>query len=321
VNLGPLRTLTLSTGTLLNGGVIRIQRGRLLFVDDFLQTGGAIRLEGRSLSSTPLLDIQGGALQGTGPVDADVSIGGTLDPGLPGLAAGQLDIDGTLSQLSGSLFRADLLGPTRGTQYDTTTVTDSVSLGGALEVQVLASFRDTVPATPFIVLENTVGSTLGGGFANVASGGRVFTPDLDSFAASYGAGSAFGADQVVLTDYVKFEVNSTLAVFGTSEGGTITLDIGGVIVSVPLGAGLTATQVAEAIASAINADDTLRQQGVAAFVEDDEVRTNAVIDEITNTDPGIQINPPPPLVPGLSGPALILLAGLLAAAGRRELRH
>jgi hypothetical protein len=319
VDLGTLRTLTLSTGTVLNDGVIRIQRGRLLFLDDFLQTGGALRLEGGSLASTPLLDIQGGALQGTGPVDADVSMGGTLDPGLPGLAAGQLDIDGTLSQLSGSLFRADLLGPSRGTQYDTTTVTDSVSLGGALEVEVLSSFRDTVPGTPFVLLENTVGSTLGGSFANVASGERVFTPDLDSFVVSYGAGSAFGEDLVVLTDFVKFEVNSTLAVFGTSEGGTITLDIGGVMVSVPLGAGLSASQVAEAIASAINADNTLRQLGIVAFVEGNEVRTNAVVDEITNTDPGIEINPPP-MVPGLSGPLLILLAGLLAAVGRRELR-
>ena len=64
-----------------------------------------------------------------------------------------------------------------------------------------------------------------------------------------------------------------------------------------------------------------RRLGIAAFVQPHHnVQTNGEVSEITNTDPGIVINPPQP-IPGLSVPALVLLAGLLAAAGMRASRR
>ncbi len=314
--------LRISTGSVSNAGGIDLQQGTVDFSIDFVQTSGFTRLSGGRLESSPGLDFQGGSLEGSGDIAADVSMGGTLAPGVPpGLSAGQIDIAGSLGMVPGASFEVEILGATPGTGYDTVTTTDSVVLAGNFGVEVLEGFRDGVSmAEPFTVLEDTSGGVITGGFANVGNGNRVYTSALDSFVVRYGAGSATGADRVVLDDFVKFEVASTLDVSGTAQGGTITLEVAGVEIVVVLMPGMTAEEVAEAIAAAINANSTLREMGIAATVDGTEVITNGPITKGSNTDPGIMLNLVP-RVPSLQGLALGLLATLLAAAGVRQARR
>ncbi|MBK7948254.1 MAG: hypothetical protein IPK00_05835 [Deltaproteobacteria bacterium] len=303
------QTVTISTGAVDNSGLIRVRLGTLQFLDSYLQTAGALRLDGGRVQSTPLLNLTGGRLEGGGTVAADVSLGGTLAPGIPpGLAAGQLDVEGTLALLSGSSFSVELLGATRGSQYDAVTTTGNVTLGGSLTVSVAPAYRDAVGVQSFTVLEKTTGGTLAGSFANVASGGRVFTDDLDSFVVQYGAGSPAGTDRVVLSQYVKFEIASSLQVNGLAAGGTLDLEVDGVPISVVTSPGQTAAQVAAAIAAAVNADPTLRPLGIAATASGSTVFSNGSIVVIGDTDPGIRFGP---AVPALSGIGLALLAAML----------
>ncbi len=321
VDLGDAaQTLAISTGTAANAGELSLRTGKLDFQVSFVQTAGATRLEGGVLEGPPLLDFQGGRLEGAGAVNGNVTMGGTLAPGLsPGIAAGQLDIVGALTLSGGSHFDVEILGATRGTEYDSVTATQAVALGGTLAVDVDGAFRGSVPATPFVVLEQTAGSPLTGSFTNVASGQRVFTPALDSFVARYGPGSPAGADRVVFEDFVLFTVVSTLDVSGTAAGGTITLVIDGVTVDVVLTPGMTAEQVAAAIAAAINGNAALSQLGIAALANGTHVETNGDIESVNNTDPGITLTGPP-LVPALGGAAAALLGVLIAALGVRTQR-
>jgi hypothetical protein len=280
-----------------------------------VQTAGATRLAGGVLDGPPLLDFQGGRLEGGGDVLGNVAMGGTLAPGLSaGPAAGQLDVAGTLALAPGSTFEVELLGATRGSEYDSVTATGAVTLGGTLAVDVDDAFRASVPVTPFVLLERIGGSALSGSFANVASGQRVFTPDLDSFVVRYGVGSPAGADRVVLEDFVRFEIVSSLGVNGIAAGGTISLDISGVPVDVVLTPGMTPAQVAAAIAAAVNANATLRQLGIAGLSSGGVFQTNGVIENASSTDPGITLGGPPP-VPALGAPAAGLLGLLLTALG------
>jgi hypothetical protein len=84
------RTITISTGTVTNAGVIEIKQGELDFPDAFVQTAGSMRLTGGNLEGPPLLDFDGGKLEGGGAIAGDVTMAGTLAPGLSaGPTAGQ----------------------------------------------------------------------------------------------------------------------------------------------------------------------------------------------------------------------------------------
>jgi hypothetical protein len=246
---------------------------------------------------------------------------GTLAPGLSaGPTAGQLDIGGFLTLEPGSAFEVDLLGSTRGSEYDSVTATGSVTLNGTLGFDVLESFSAQLPDDSFIVLEQTSGSPVSGAFTNVANGDRLFNAAMDSVVVRYGPGSPTGANRVVLEEYVRYEINSGLQITGTAAGGTLTLLIDGVTVVVVLTPGMTAEQVAAAIAAAINANNTLRQMGIVAVSEGDTFFTNGLLTDKTNTDPGITLSSPF-AVPALTGIGLALITGLLAAVGLRARRR
>lgn len=102
---------------------------------------------------------------------------------------------------------------------------------------------------------------------------------------------------------------------GVAAGGSIDLVIEGIALSVPTTAGETATQVASAVAAAINANPTLSSLGVITHAVGSEVVTTGTIDSITIADSGL--NPQVPLGPG--APALLALAFI--ASGLARLRR
>jgi hypothetical protein len=138
---------------------------------------------------------------------------------------------------------------------------------------------------------------------------------------SYGAGSPFGANRVVLGDFRRFTPRAVLEVSGSAQGGTLTLNVEGVVVVVATTAGQTAAEVAAAIADAINANDQLSSLGVAAVANGNQVTTSGGhLAPPLVSDPGLSAvlvtN-----VPSLSLVALGLLGALLAVSGARRARR
>jgi hypothetical protein len=185
-----------------NTGLVNVQAGTLAFSGGgaLTQTAGALRLSGGSLTSTAALNLQGGSLEGRGTVTANVlANGATILPGLDG-AADDLILNGSLTLGAASVLDFDLGGLLQGVSYDYLDVNGTSPLNGTLQVSFFGGFESAVAAGDEFTLM-TANAALTGSFLNVASGSRINTLDgFASFLVSYGAGSAFGADRVVLSD-------------------------------------------------------------------------------------------------------------------------
>jgi hypothetical protein len=137
------------------------------------------------------------------------------------------------------------------------------------------------------------------------------TVSLGGNRASPVTGTSAGSNYVVLVTLP--ESSGALRLYGVAEGGgTVDLDFGGESTGVATSAGQTADQVAAALAAAINADGNLAALGIVALADGDRVVTSGDITGFTSTDPGISDSP---IVPAVSGPATLVLALALLAAG------
>ena len=111
------------------------------------------------------------------------------------------------------------------------------------------------------------------------------------------------------------KASAVLEVSGTAQGGTLTLNVEGVLVVVATTAGQTAEEVAAAIADAINANDQLSSLGVAAVPNGSQVIVSGGLLAAPGvSDPGLAVSVVKN-VPSLSVAALALLGALLAASG------
>ena len=100
---------------------------------------------------------------------------------------------------------------------------------------------------------------------------------------------------------------------GTAAGGDVEITIEGVTLLIPTLAGESATEVADHIAAAIEADPTLADRDVVATAIGDEVVVGGSIESFIISDIGLT----PPQVPlGPYAPGLLLLA-MLGAGGWR----
>ena len=308
-------------GTIENEGTLDLVTGKLEFLTTafYIQTAGTTRLSGGTLSALNPLDFQGGTLEGTGVVDADIDSAGVI---APGLSPGTIEIQGNLALLPGSELRTELAGLAQATQYDFVNVTGggTAALDGTLSVAFLSGFEGTVtPANSFIVLE--AATPLTGVFTNVGNGQRVLTPPAyDSIAVAYGPGSAFGANRVALHDFRAFVAEDAITVQGTAQGGSITFTVAGVTVVVDTTPGQSADEVAEAIAAAIRGTPALAVLGIAGVAQGNIVDINAVrTGVIVVTDAGLAVNGVA-TVPALPAIGALALAALLLAAGARRRR-
>lgn len=115
------------------------------------------------------------------------------------------------------------------------------------------------------------------------------------------------------SDTCELEGVTDLAVFsGVAQGGSIDITVSGVALSVLTSAGDSSTDVAAAVAAAINADPTLQGLGVAAVASLDVLYVlGGSIDAAASNDPGIQVQVSA-AVPALGPPgALALVVALL----------
>ena len=126
-------------GTIINRGMIAIANGATLINysgSTYSQLVGRTVVDGLLISPTPIY-ITGGTLSGSGIIQSDVVMGGTLSPGD---SPGVLTVQGNYTQLAGGTFFAELAGLTPGTQYDQLLVSGAAALDGTLDVTLLNGF-------------------------------------------------------------------------------------------------------------------------------------------------------------------------------------
>jgi uncharacterized repeat protein (TIGR01451 family) len=123
-----------------NAGTVEVQSGVLHLPNDYEQTDGLTLLNGGDLLSSDMVDIQGGVLGGTGTVTGMVQSNGVISPGL---SAGQLNIAGDYTQISGGEIGIEIGGVTSGTTYDIFNVNGNAQFTGSLSVSLIDGF---VPA-------------------------------------------------------------------------------------------------------------------------------------------------------------------------------
>jgi hypothetical protein len=200
------------------GGSLVIQKGATLTLSGpILQSLVTTRFAGGIITSAQLLNFQRGSLTGFGTINGDVASSATISPGA---SAGKLTINGALSLMNSSKIVMEIGGLTQGTQYDYLAIGGMVTLDGTLELHMLNGFQSQLdPSQTFTLL--TSKDVLSGVFDNVANGARLTTADgLASFQVNYGAGSPYGANNLVLSDPHAVPEPASLVLFG---GGVLAL--------------------------------------------------------------------------------------------------
>ncbi|HUY32931.1 MAG TPA: PKD domain-containing protein [Pirellulales bacterium] len=104
-------------------------------------TGAATVLNGGTIDIPPQgVVIQAGTtLSGSGTIDANVTMSGTLEPGGAG-TAGTVTINGNYTQTSTGTLAIDVGGTTAGTQYSQLNVSGTATLAGTLAVNAINGF-------------------------------------------------------------------------------------------------------------------------------------------------------------------------------------
>ncbi len=225
-NLGTFRRpgggSTFVSPEFVNSGTLELVGSSTLeFASSFRQVSGrTVLLPGTfppQLRGREGLDFEGGTLEGVGTILADVRNGATTLPGGED-GFGRLEMN-SLALLPTSELVFEIGGLDPGVEFDVIEVRiGNATLGGDLALELEAAVDEFSGQERLDVL--TAPLDLVGAFANVASGERLTTRDgLGQFLVSYGPGSPFGADRVVLTDF--------LPVPEPSAGGLAALACGG----------------------------------------------------------------------------------------------
>jgi cysteine-rich repeat protein len=118
------------------------------------------------------------------------------------------------------------------------------------------------------------------------------------------------------------QVETFVPLFGTAQGGSVSITVDGVIIEVTTTPGQSAADVLAALAAAINADPTLQGLGISAAVFESELVTSGEVTDLTITDAGLSEEPiVTQHVPALGAQGVAILSALLALIGARTLRR
>jgi len=192
-----------------NNGTLSIQAGTVQFTSTFTNNGGLQFANGASaFFPGPVTFNQ--PLGGTGTINGSVTAASSVSPGT---SPGTLTITGNLTLLATSSLLLEIGGTVQGSGYDFLNVQGNATLGGTLSLSLLGSVGTTIlPTDTFTVMRAGGTAGLTGAFANIVNGGRMLTSDGGGFfTVNYGAGSAFAANSVVLSDFQAIPEPSTYA--------------------------------------------------------------------------------------------------------------
>lgn len=178
-------------GTLFSGGTV-VSNGQQFAVGNGTSSASFTLLGGTHRFNNGLFIASNATLSGTGTILGTLTNAGTL---APGNSPGAMAVDGSLVLANGSLLTIEIGGYTPGTQFDTLTVSNGVTLDGLLNLSLVNGFQSTITnGATFTVL--TAGATINGAFDNVTSGSWLNTIDgFGAFQVNY-LGS-----QLVLTNF------------------------------------------------------------------------------------------------------------------------
>ncbi len=127
----------------------------------FSQTGGELVVAGQLQVNSGPLDLQGGALRGSGTVTGSISnTGATVEPGN---SAGILTVTSNYTQAADGALAIELGGADPGTGFDRLAVHGSATLAGELNVTAIDGFEPTL-GQQFVIL--TAG-TISGQFTSL----------------------------------------------------------------------------------------------------------------------------------------------------------
>lgn len=136
--------LNIAAGPIEQAGTAIIAAGARLrrLAGNYVQTAGATHVRGELEVDAGVVDLSGGALDGTGVVDGDVVVG--LATFAPGESAGTLDVEGDfLPTLDGTLD-IEIGGLTPDTEHDVLIVTGDAVLDGTLRLSLIDDFEPTI---------------------------------------------------------------------------------------------------------------------------------------------------------------------------------
>jgi hypothetical protein len=153
----------------------------------FIQDAGSVQLQNGTLACKSI--INGGSFSGYG------AAAGIVNNGLIAPSGGVLGLqNNALTLQSNSVLAYQLTGTQPGISFGQIVSVSTATLGGILQVTLSETFRSRVqPSDVFTLL---AGQTIGGQFANVASGARLPTTD--------GSGSfivTYSGQQIVLSNF------------------------------------------------------------------------------------------------------------------------
>ncbi|MBE7496315.1 MAG: PEP-CTERM sorting domain-containing protein [Verrucomicrobiaceae bacterium] len=196
------RDLT-TAGAYTNSGTTRVEDSTTVMTIGsggsaaYTQTGGVTALVNGAFIDPSVFNLNGGTLQGTGTIESNVLAGPGSNTIAPGLSPGALTINGDLTLSSGSTLAMELGGLTQGTLYDYLDVNGVLTLAGMLDLDFINDFQNSLANNEILTLA-TANSAIMGSFSNVASGSYLTTNYPIALQVWYGAGSPFGAENLVV---------------------------------------------------------------------------------------------------------------------------
>jgi hypothetical protein len=144
-------------------------------------------------TGTGTVTVSGGTLGGNGIISGAVTISGTgstLTPGATTSSIGNLTLNNGLTVTgSGHTFRANIAGPTSGTQHDRVTVTSgNVDIGSGIMTLDISGATGTgyTYGIGVVIVNNTGAGTTTGTFAGLANDAVVSGLPIDPGAGIYG---------------------------------------------------------------------------------------------------------------------------------------
>ena len=182
-------------GAVTSSGTVDVGADTLLVTGSYTQSAGTFRLAGGSVTSTPVMDFEGGLVDAWGTINAAIRNNANLQPALGGTG---LTVNGKVALLASSQLTFQLGGLTQGSEYGHLNINGTLALGGQLVLTFANGFQNSVTNDDDFTVLNALGPITGSGrFTNVASGDRLDTSDgFGSFQVDY------DATRVVLSNFI-----------------------------------------------------------------------------------------------------------------------
>jgi hypothetical protein len=155
-----------------NNGTLDLNGYSIKFESSFLQVSGTIKLRNGTLESTLDLVIRDGILSGSGTINANLQMGGSVDLGD---TIGRLEINGFFTLTSTGAIRIRVGGSNPGVSFDQIVCSQTVTLQGqpGSGCSVIVDLVGNYTPDPFVPHDFLIGANLNGDF------GSVFMPFLN----------------------------------------------------------------------------------------------------------------------------------------------